>query len=179
MFAIHSRQCSTLFSYSLDSMFLLGCNSITSFVLWQLALCFQCFPEMYRQGVLGQLKFTCSNSNQIPGECVSYCIRPSFKEISCVVMKHLKQGAFFLFSEQLRVEAQMRVVVQFQMIKLYQSVHIYMLLLCIPLYKMPRHCAAHWLEGIAHRIVGEACELWQRCGCHSGVKNPTRVRGLI
>ena len=68
--------------------------------------------------MLGQLKFTCSNSNQIPGECASYCIRPSFKEISCVVMKHLKQrAAFFLFSEQLRVEAQMRVVVQFQMLK--------------------------------------------------------------
>lgn len=125
MFAIHSRQCSTLFSHSLDSMFLLGCNSITSYVLWQLASSLQRFPEMYKQGVLGQLKFTCSNSNQIPGECASYCIRPSFKEISCVVMKHLKQRAFFLFSEQLCVETQIRVVVHFQMLKLYVCAYLH------------------------------------------------------
>lgn len=101
VFATHSRQRSTLFSHLLDSVFLLGCNSITSFVLWQLAPSFECFPEMYGQGVLGQQKFTCSNSNQIPGECTSCCVRPSFKEISCVVMRHLKHRAFFLFSGQL------------------------------------------------------------------------------
>lgn len=179
MFAIHSRQCSTLFSHSLDSMFLLGCNSITSYVLWQLASRLQRFPETYKQGVLGQLKFTCSNSNQIPRECARYCIRPSFKEISCVVMKHLKERAFFLFSEQLCVVAQITVIVHFQMLKLYQSVHTYMFSLCLPLYKMLRYWAAYWLAGTTHRIVGEVCELWQQCGCQSGVKNPTPVRVLI
>lgn len=45
---------------------------------------------MCRQGVLGQPKFTCSNSTQIPQECTSCCIRPSFKEISCVFAKPFK-----------------------------------------------------------------------------------------
>lgn len=62
----------------------------------ELAPGFQSFPEMFRQGVLGQLKFTCSNSNQIPGESTRCCIRASFKEKSSVVIKHYKTESISL-----------------------------------------------------------------------------------
>lgn len=97
MFAIHSTQCSTLFSQFLDSLFLLGCNSITSSVLWQFAPSFQ--SRDVQAGRVGatevhMFKFK-PNPRRMHTGC---CVRPFFKEISCVVVKHLKQRAFFLFS---------------------------------------------------------------------------------
>lgn len=106
VFAIHSRQCSAVFSHFPDSVFLQGCNSITSFVLRQLASSLHCFPEMYRQGVLGQLKFTCSNSNQIPRECTCCCIRPLFqRNILCFHEAFKAESILFVFWKAVHVGA--------------------------------------------------------------------------
>lgn len=62
--------------------------------------CFSAAP-ICTQGVLGQLKFTCWNSKQIPGEQMGCCITPPFKEVSCVVVKVLNSKTFAPLSGKL------------------------------------------------------------------------------
>lgn len=150
----------------LDSVFLLGCNSITSFVLWQFAPSFQCFQEMYRQGVLGQMKFTCSNSNQIPGEWAGCCVRSGLfqRNILCCHEAFKTESILCVFGTAVACRLQM----------LETSVLMNISPLCMLLFQkgFSVNTVQRWLEGVAHtfhRIVGKVCELWQQCECHSGV----------